>query len=968
LPRRLIDLARPRYLMRSWQARLPGGRGGVEPVLGPSHGIGSRPALVLALQLGLNLTGGQLSELFHRSGEEVGEDLYAARRALDPKLPMPCPDRIPALGRYRDPSLGVNERVGLLRHTADCAGCRTVLERFQQIDAGLLKELDRQRAELGNRPLPGVSLPSRLAASPAALILVVVLALTLIAGAAGIGLSRLAGNHHHPVPLIAAATADATAQIGVTQPTGWLILTTTDNGVEAVNLTTAEQRTIVPGNASQGGGSFQMLSPDRTLLATLGPEQSNGEQPIPVVIRRLDGTVVANHQLSYSSDSIPWLLSWLDNQTILVGEEPASRLNSPPVPLEVTVDAVNIRTWQSRRFFAGNVGTISISPNGKLALVTDGYDPNWLGVTMELRPVLPGGVGLGAPLATVEHRGNPGTPSAVWAPDSNRVYVSRIDDADILQSTPGSINNLTYAPKQVSIIAIDRQGHVSTVLAPNTGTLATPISISADGRTIYYQYEPTETPATDDNQAPVATIWSMRTDGSRREKIDEVKALAGPAAILTAGWDTSTSLYLAGREPYLNGEQPVTVSGGPLTWPVVVAYPAGHSPVPVLSLPNITPFEALAWLPENALPGQATASGATQPVTGAPSAPETVPGIPSYLVTDASSSVSGDGHYAVLSNLAGHDLEIIDRSNAILSRELDQDDTDPSWVPGQDIVMTASRPTQYIRSRLMLSAPAPPAGNDYPLYDSARFDPANLEQAPPSQVYAAPTVSPDGLSTAFFVLDRAGNNVALWLAQAGHPAVAVDHWLDGTKQSGTLPLLATWVDSRTLLYAMPGSWKNNLPQQPELVRLTLQPDGTFDQTVLLTLPESGFDRGIAIVGMALSQDGQHLALRVRHYGHADHTSGVSDAILVMPASDLGQQVQIEQAAPGSGLNWSPSGNWLTFGLNGKVEIASANGATLHEVALPAGTTGASPLWVSSNEIWFTQDDGLQRALRRVVVR
>lgn len=138
-------------------------------------------------------------------------------------------------------------------------------------------------------------------------------------------------------------------------------------------------------------------------------------------------------------------------------------------------------------------------------------------------------------------------------------------------------------------------------------------------------------------------------------------------------------------------------------------------------------------------------------------------------------------------------------------------------------------------------------------------------------------------------------------------------------------------------------------------------------TPLLTLDGSGADRGVAVNEMALSPDGTEVAYRLRHY--QEHTAdwGRHDTLDIAPTSDLSRALEIARGTPGDGLAWSPASHWLTFGLESRVALASADGRSFAWIS-PDPPAARYPLWVGANEIWFAMEVGDGWQVWRVTVR
>lgn len=111
----------------------------------------------------------------------------------------------------------------------------------------------------------------------------------------------------------------------------------------------------------------------------------------------------------------------------------------------------------------------------------------------------------------------------------------------------------------------------------------------------------------------------------------------------------------------------------------------------------------------------------------------------------------------------------------------------------------------------------------------------------------------------------------------------------------------------------------------------------------------------------------YLALRLRHFTQPDPNRSAYDTIVVLPATDLTQRVEVARGTPGDGLAWAPDGHWLAFGLRGRVALAARDGRGLTYLSQPEAHA-TYPLWVGPDEVWFALGEGEASHVARATVR
>lgn len=931
--RPLLGPAMTRYTLNGWYRWLRRGtpsEGAVRP-LRPARGAPGRGALALALYTGLGRDGETLADLFGVTPERFGLELDRARRAFEPSLAQPCDEWASPAARFDDPALDVSDRVALMKHAARCDACRSAVEGGRALDAAL-----RARADDISESLPAMPGRPRGArcwlGSPAVVLVVLVVVVLTLLVVGGAVRGWIAGATRSPVPLVVPGASGG-------GPNGWLLIGGYDNGVSALDLATGTQRTLVQPDRSMRY-SLPFLSPDHQQLAVWTPSSAPGGGTIQVF--RVDGTLLHTWDSGAQNASL-YVTGWLDDRTLLAVQSPSLNTQGMTqaegitrLQQETKLIAIDVGTGAERVLFQGDVSSAIPSPDGKLVAIVSIYDPTWLGRTLQLRPLGPDG--LGAPIATIEHRLYLSGGGEIWAPDSSRLYFARIADADVSGNAGGSADNVgNRVPNEVDLVAMDRLGRLAT-LATGTGVGGFDVlGVSPDGGQVIYRTSSRGSPGT-----MQWTTWSINSDGSRRVQLAS-SGVTGSVTWLPA----DRTMILTVSRTYFLPLDPNDRGLGNVTWTVVQTVTPNGDAQPIFSTPGTLGGSILAWLPPDALPPlpEATQQARSEP-------PEPVTGLSSDVHLAPYSAASADGNYVVLEDdtLRGPTIwNRAERSNRRIGLRL----SDLSWLPGQSMVIGVLHPpvvgSAAPTSRITFVVGAFPSSGTN---DLRRFDPAGIGDAT-DRYYARPLVSPDGNSVSFFVVDGAKGTTSLWVAGWDQAAHVVDSWPSASTSLGSYPPLAVWTSRDTLLYARPEAGTNGLPQRIKLVRLSVESGRGGSPTTVLALNVHGGERGIALWEMAMSPDRVHLAYRLRHYTRGDPNIGAFDTISLVEANDASQPLELARGNPGDGISWSPGGAWLATALDGQITLFSANGRTL--IQIPAGAAPrAAPVWVGPNTFWFAE--------------
>lgn len=918
--------------------------------LAPGCGAPARAALALALHLGLALDGETLADLFQTTPERIGADLDRARRAACPALPVPCRGNAALVGRIGDHTLDVNSRLSLLTHAQTCQPCRRAIEATQALDAELRATIDEHRAALpAEAPAPGHL--ARLLASPAAVIagLAVALVLLLVGGNAVAG--RLTRAGHTPIPLHAAAAPTPGVE-------GWLVIEESQGALSALNLATHERRDLIGREQRADIFTQHWLSPDRNRIATWsGQFGQDGVVAGRMTLRRIDGTVTHTwERLRTPDEAPPYPVGWLtDREMLFVLNPPSTPGISHDEWLQIVrtrsqLLAVDPETGQSRLLFEGDVNAAIASPDGSLVALIGTYDPTRPGQTLQIRPVEPDN--LGAPIVTMEHRY---LGSALWAPDSSRLYYADAGEPRAGQGTSGAVMRGPSSFPESSLVAIERDGRMTTVHRAPPMMIAAMLGVSRDGRSIvYHQFTPT-------GPTSVAEVWLAGEDGSDAHQIGTGNLFG----MTGATWLPDGTLLLVNSEQTYLPDDPLHREPGPAGWPVARAIRVDGSSDILLSAPGLLRGSPLAWLPPDALPPSAPAG----PTAGQANPPERVRGVAPGHRLFAGSSASPEGTYVLLMDDTLRGPVIWQRGQDAGSGRTIEFASDLSWVPGVPVMVGVvpgdARGQSTQSSRIAFYAARLEQG--LPTYDFRRFDPAELGDATDRR-YARPLVAPGGGSTAFFVIDDQRGTTTLWLAGWDAPPHEVASWASPVSRAGPQAPLATWVDANTLVYAEPAGWRDGFAQRVTLRRIAVENGRESEATDLLTLQTQGSERGIALRELAVSPGGSALAYRLRHYAHPDPDTGAFDTLSLIQADDASAPLEVERGGTGSGLAWSPDGTWLAASVRGRIALISSDGRT-QQSATPSGVAASYPVWAGPDELWFAADPGgADPRIMRVLLR
>jgi hypothetical protein len=370
-------------------------------------------------------------------------------------------------------------------------------------------------------------------------------------------------------------------------------------------------------------------------------------------------------------------------------------------------------------------------------------------------------------------------------------------------------------------------------------------------------------------------------------------------------------------------------------------------------------FVPIAWLPADALPERPPAELLNEVAFGTPEAVDQVRGHASIGVD---SSVSPNGEFVVL-EAEDEEALAIWRRDLTRSRRLTRGASEPSWMPDNSgVIGVASRfADEPTASRLMLFESR--LSRQVRTFDYQAFDPAGIGEDRERR-YRTPVLSPTGSDVAFVVQDARAGRFDLHLVGIGRDSSVVTTWDVPHDALVDLAPVVTWVDRETLLVSHPVDWEAGLPRGVALVRVIVHDAGTIVEE-LGVLRGRGDDRGVALIELALSPDGQEMSYRLRHYRDPSVTRDVTDTIHVAATRDISQETLLARGDAGEGLTWLDDGRWLLGVLDWRLAALSVDTLDV-EYLTDREMVAAFPLVVSSAEVWFAGNDGGGERVLRII--
>lgn len=923
-------------------ARLPWrSRDGAGLILGAESRVPAESAVALALSIGLHLDSRRLADIMDIRIETAGRWLLAGRRALDPEIPDACQRTAGLVGRYDDRSLDPDERIELFTHLSRCPTCQVAVERSRSVDAEIADEVERFRVIVGGEPVrrPSRLGPVRQYGLPLAMSLVLLVALLV----SWTVISRLVHGSHNPVPLVAARAP--------TPYGGWLLIERGDGTVHARHLTTGEVRQII-GSENEFSRSWTqlMLSPDGTRLLAFYGDFSQ-ERTGRVVVYALDGQEVA--QLEWPIDgAVYYPTGWFNEHEILVIALPSlqpnqtDEANRERYNNETHFLKIDVETGASREILRGGIAYGLPSPDGRYLAVArmtniDSPMASRDGLALEIWALTADDVE--GPIVTYDNWvPTGGVP--IWAPDGSRIFtVQTLQDAEDSPSVTDQRTIPNYS--QHVLVAIGLDGTVQELVSAGGDSAVFPVSVSPDGTTVIYHRSEGA------NVLPAVSYWRVSADGGEPEQLST--SVVESYGRYGVAWspDGATLLVSEVVAPYLDPEH-----GDWSRWDAaatdLVAIAADGARTTLLSSFSVGD-QLLGWVADDAMP-EGASNGAGVRFT----APERIPNVPNATQLGQNSVASRDGNYVTLDDLAvGSPLiwSLNDGDTQRLRGSLE----DVAWLPGATGLITVSgvRPEAETASQLSVLATTNPYAPS--AFEQRHFDPVELAVGD-GRRYAAPRPSPNGLNTAFFIVSDSGR-VELWLANAVGGPTQMARWSTPSDRIIESPLVADWVDNRTLVFVEPGEWSNGLPEVAIIRRVTVAEDGSAEVEDVLELVGRGDDRGVVVTELAISNDGKDVAWRLRHFTALVADNGRFDTISLAPVEDLTRDFEVDRGAPSDGLAWSANSRLLLVGLSREVMVVDV--PTVEIQVISGDDSAQHPLWVHDNEIWYAGEDGAVMRVR-----
>jgi hypothetical protein len=916
-----------------WRARLRRTDTVSRPPLAPGLGVTSEQALALALHLGLHLSQDELADVLQRDEADIAHYLTAARASLLPDAPPVCRAMPHAVPLYRDDHLEPGERIALLTHLSGCERCQSTLQAFQTLDDALLAEIDATVAALPPLSLRqhGYALESWTPFVGVAAALVALVVLSMVVGA-------LAGGEGEPVPLLAGSSNDDLS--------GWLLLTTPEGQLWALDLATGERRELGAGSRRPVGQRF--VSPAGTRIASwywpaAGPEVN------VVQITTLVGDLVS--VLAWPEPGTrKYPAGWLTDEALLVVTVPERIPGEAEAHYRARAEdagqlrAVDVGTGAEQVLASGYVVSATLSPDSTRLLTLHAPADRSRGLTLAVRDVTAGA--LGTPQVLLEGRFSVDSGLA-WAADGRTLLAAR-NLADRSWAPPGDRPGpweSDTVPRE--LLAFGPDGHRTALAHVAQGATLRVIGATSTGMA-YYVVGDWALDRIHYN------LWSVPLDASAAAT--KVAELPGEPA----GWATGalrspdgTRLLLQTTQPlYLSVDQRERGLGDVLTTAYLSIGAQGELRMHEVSLS--IGGAAVAWLPGSALPVREVAQPAS--IAALQTAP--VQAVRLWHVLGTDGVTSADGRYVVLTDTEA-DLPIVWEVERRSGRRLLGGARDLAWIDQESALLAVTGATTVSRLALFDTRLFTPDR----MYDYRRFDPAALGTST-SRTYARPLLSPDGAHLAFFVRDSVAQRVELWLAGWDAPARVARSWEVPLGRKVVLPLVAFWADSATLVFVEPSGWERGYPTLAVVQRLSVHSGSGATVVPVTTLRGRGSDLGIVVTAMALSPDGAMLAWRTAHYP-VRGPRGMYEVVQLAPARDISQEIELGRGPSGQGLAWEPERAWLAFTLGSSVYLASAD-ARMVEVVSDVARPDLPPVWLAG-DLWCARDGPPGSRIMRVAL-
>jgi hypothetical protein len=933
----LLQRALRRHQVSSVLTRIPFGQERSHQILGPGQGIPSKGAVLLAFHIGAKLDVALITPEFDLSETDAGRELYSARAALIGTELNSCAAFQSSLGRYDDGSLPREEMLGLINHTRACGDCRVVLDEFQSLD-------DRLREVAANSPevapvTPGqikrYSNNSLLLWTPILLVVIVAIAILLLTGS---GSPTPSGG----ASLLPVSHGD--------EHRGWLIVSS-EREVMALDLERGERRRLLENPAHDWWNPW-IISPDRELVVRW-EEHSRVEDRVGA-LRAYDMSGQRAYLHRWSSQRARTFSGWLGDRTVLFsGRGPIPRVgvdSEVPDEMAPSLIAADLQTGEEWIVYQGHFDKAVPSPDGRYLALVRPAPASWPGKTVDIVNVTSGD----EPeiVASLEHRHLSWPGRMIWSQDSTTVYFSAIEEHETPDQIPSSEMSGPglFDFQRLLISGLGTDGTVAVFDLTSEQQWVVPQAINDEG---------TELTVVVNESADREASWLLGTLDVESGRLD-----VGQQAIAGSRWWNSESVWAFVDQRFYHQEidrsrflpdgderelRSLTLGSGD-SYPGVVFQDTGS-----LDLRPGVGLGLLGWVPDEVMnPGpDERAERPTLTITG----PHAQANATQSLTS--SSSIAPTGRYVLLRQ---QDPDSGERDRLLHLQawggtESEREGVrDLSWLPREPAAIGAADPDNDSGSRLVFVA----TDRNSPLH-GLEIDPARLGDSNDLR-YGSPSISQSGEHLIFLVMNS-GSEVQLWLDAPIQEATMIDTWVmpDDRRLDPEVNLI--WLSDDIFVFTRVSNWDRGYSESIEVVRGIVDGQGTAALESIRMFNAAGRDRGIELRDLTVSPNGKRFAIRVRSFTGSDPNQNARDAIHVSYANDLTESLEIVRSAPGEGLIWLGSEDWLVAGLDDRIALLDWLG---RDRAFLTESSAAYPVLISEREIWYQDltDDG---SIMRVTV-
>lgn len=918
----------------------------------------SSDLLLLVLHVGCDLTKVDLAELIEETPESIVQQLAIARQTLS-EVSRNCTEHDPELlAGYRDGQADRVTTASITRRIAECEACQHDLDTFVRLDQSLSGLIDEFAAR-SDIQRPGTVSASR---SLRTMVPVGLLAVTIVVVAlASAGLvSALSGT----------ATSSLLAETTDDEPDdhGRLIYGTWDGGMIAFDPVSGTREVVRAEyyTAHTHDGTNYLLSPGGNRVAIFAQGEIPGLHWATrnVQIVAIDGTTISELEW-HESPEAGWPTGWLDDDELLsvsiptyqTGETNESFLER--LEDESRLRATDVITGEQRTVHQGAVAQVIPSPDGTRLAIVRPRDPVHPGPTVELWSVEDG---IAAELLGSIDDAFTWAGGLLWREDSEAVFLGEI--ASFQDERDENSRNSAFRGQidQITISAIDRDGNLETVVDPGLGYAAQIAGFHDTYDQLVYAQFPMDEPESDYS----VHRYDLLTEETSQIELLQDEMRFRPTMAGTLGYQTgfaaspidgSFMIHL-GADHYLPSDMSYHAQDTPGV--IHLGWINEHLELNVSTMMSdrwrVTPLRWMSNDEVSELLLDNQPSGYQNPTV-----PEPVEELRPYAQLGPDSTLSPDG--AALPMVEDTDDELrpylwfplVQTGRWVASGTVDQ-----TWHAGSHAMfgVTGLGPAGEKMSRLSQLSTSQRGGTSIDGF----FDPHGINEDQQIR-YAAPSASPDGLTTSYFTVDADAETITLWAYPANGAPLEISSFIVPEQRIDDYTPHSQWIDNQTLLYLEPASWDRVVPTRSSLYRATIT-EGDIEIVEVLALQPRGRERGVEIIEISVQPGGEYLAWRSRNYGSRNDPDDSVDSVSIARTSDLNDALEIDRSSPSSGLDWTPGGGALAVGTGERVSVYDIENHQMQRVS-GSQTPAKYPVWLSDSDLWFNIGDDDDATVYRV---